>query len=62
MPALIDQEKCTGCQACLNVCPTGGIEMTIDDKATVTGRCEDCGSCFDACPSDAITICTQPAG
>lgn len=45
----------TGCDRCLNVCPTGAItpageHVTIDPMV-----CAGCGSCAALCPSGAIT-------
>jgi ferredoxin len=56
MAAKVDPEKCTGCGACADECPTDAIEMK-DDKAVVNeDECVDCGACVDVCPSEAITL------
>jgi len=55
MPAKVDQEKCTGCGACIDECPSEAIEMD-NDKAKVTDACVDCGACVDACPVEAISM------
>ena len=55
MPAVVDRETCTGCEACVSTCPTEAIEM-VDDKARVTDACVDCGQCVDACPVEAIEM------
>ena len=56
MAAKVDPEKCTGCGACADECPTDAIEMQ-DDKAVVNeDECVDCGACVDVCPSEAITL------
>ncbi len=56
MPALVDQEKCTGCEACVDACPTEAINM-IDGKAFVTvDECTDCEACVEECPEDAIEM------
>ncbi|HRK23617.1 MAG TPA: 4Fe-4S dicluster domain-containing protein [Beijerinckiaceae bacterium] len=31
---LVDQALCTGCGACLSVCPTNGLELVNADRAT----------------------------
>ena len=51
----IDLDKCTGCGACVPVCPFDVIEI-VDDKAHVSDGCNLCGACVDACDFDAITI------
>jgi NADH:ubiquinone oxidoreductase subunit F (NADH-binding)/(2Fe-2S) ferredoxin/NAD-dependent dihydropyrimidine dehydrogenase PreA subunit len=51
----IDSEKCTGCTACVEVCPVGA---TSGEKKKVHNLdamlCIKCGACFDACNFDAI--------
>ncbi len=54
MTAIVDKEKCTGCETCVDECPAVAITMN-DGKAKVdTELCVDCGSCVDVCPSEAI--------
>jgi electron transfer flavoprotein alpha subunit len=48
-------DSCTGCGACLTVCPFGAIE-TRDGKAFINEACRACGQCVDACPVGAIEI------
>ncbi len=56
MPAIVDKEKCTGCESCVADCPSEAISM-VDDKAVVdAGGCIDCGVCVDACPVEAIKM------
>jgi len=51
----IDLDKCTGCGACVGVCPFGLLEV-VDDKVKLADGCTLCGACRDACPVEAITI------
>jgi ferredoxin len=56
MPAKVNPVKCTGCETCVEECPSEAINM-IDDKANVdVGSCIDCGVCVDACPEEAISM------
>ena len=55
MPAKIEKETCTGCEACVSSCPTEAIVMEAG-KAKVTDDCIDCGACVDECPVEAITM------
>jgi ferredoxin len=57
MAVKIDKETCTGCGACVDVCPVEAISMSDDSKAVVdAGTCTDCGACVDECPVEAISM------
>ncbi len=49
----VTENKCTGCGACMDVCPAEAIRMT-DGHATITMECIDCGACPRVCPEGAI--------
>jgi len=53
----IDVDKCTGDEECVNICPTGTLEMQ-DGKAVVVAEdeCLGCESCIEACAAGAITV------
>lgn len=56
MAAQIDKEKCTGCGACVDICPVEAVKLE-DEKANVDeNTCVECGQCIDECPNDAITL------
>ena len=56
MPAKIDKEKCTGCESCVEECPSEAITM-VNEKAQIDAdACVDCGVCVEACPSEAISL------
>jgi ferredoxin len=55
MAAVVDAEKCTGCETCVDECPVEAICMK-DDKAVISDDCVDCGACVDACPVEAISL------
>ena len=57
MPAFVDQEKCTGCGACVDACPVEAITMEDGGKAKVNpDTCIDCGACVSECPVEAISM------
>jgi len=56
MPTKVDKEKCTGCETCVEECPSEAVKM-VNDKAEIDNdACIDCGVCVDACPAEAITM------
>ncbi len=55
MPAKVDKETCTGCESCLDECPSEAITMA-DSKAEINDACVDCGVCVDSCPVEAISM------
>ena len=52
----IDEEKCTGCGACIPDCPEGALQL-IDGKARLVSDlfCDGLGACIKTCPTGAIT-------
>lgn len=54
----IDPAKCTGCGACVHVCPEGDILGLINGKAELIepSHCIGHGACKQACPRDAIAL------
>ncbi|WP_292486757.1 4Fe-4S binding protein [Methanohalobium sp.] len=57
MPAVVDSEICTGCEACVDECPVDAISMNDDGIAVVDEEeCTDCEACIDICPVEAISM------
>lgn len=55
--ATINQDKCSGCRICNNLCPFNAI-LFHDDKMVSEvnpALCQGCGTCIAACPAGAIT-------
>ncbi|TDA68339.1 MAG: 4Fe-4S dicluster domain-containing protein [Clostridia bacterium] len=54
MAAIVNEDLCTGCGACAEVCPEEAI--TVNDVAHVDpDKCLDCGICVDECANEAIS-------
>ena len=53
--AQVDEEQCTACEACEEVCPMDAI--TIEETAFVNvDRCIGCGLCITRCEFDSMTL------
>jgi Fe-S-cluster-containing hydrogenase component 2 len=52
--AVIDKEKCTGCETCVNECPSTAITVENEKAQVDKDMCVDCETCVDVCPSEAI--------
>ncbi|MFZ4581125.1 MAG: ATP-binding protein [Paludibacter sp.] len=53
----IDEELCNGCEACVQGCHEGALQM-IDGKARMVSElfCDGLGACIGDCPVGAITL------
>jgi Fe-S-cluster-containing hydrogenase component 2 len=60
---VVEEEKCTGCQACVGACPFGII--TMDPVTHKALKCDLCGGekpvCVEICPSHVLAALTDPA-
>ena len=55
--ATVDQNKCSGCRICNNMCPFNAILFHEDRMVTEVNPalCQGCGTCIAACPAGAIS-------
>jgi NAD-dependent dihydropyrimidine dehydrogenase PreA subunit len=50
----LDEARCTGCGACVEVCPTGALTL-VEGKAHLDDTlCRACEACIQACPAGAL--------
>jgi NAD-dependent dihydropyrimidine dehydrogenase PreA subunit len=54
---IIDPELCDGCARCVEVCPTGALDLMMDKAALrYPDHCTYCTTCEEACPTNAIAL------
>ncbi len=53
--AWVDEDLCTGCGVCVEVCPYGARERSDRKRVTrvIEVLCQACGACVAACPNNA---------
>ena len=52
IPKTVDENRCTQCGVCEEVCPVGAIELS--DYPVFSKSCFDCFNCIRLCPEEAI--------
>jgi Fe-S-cluster-containing hydrogenase component 2 len=52
----IDEDLCTGCEECIEVCPMEAIKAEDALAQVMEERCIGCGLCVAACPVEAISM------
>lgn len=52
---IIDQDACTGCGACVEVCPFAALSL-VEGLAVVNDNCTACGACVPECPVGALSL------
>jgi ferredoxin len=57
-----DDDRCTGCGACLRNCPTKAIRIKNRKSIRIVDQCIGCGACQRLCPTGAVTALTQGPG
>jgi thioredoxin reductase/ferredoxin len=53
----INDDRCTGCEACITVCPTDVLELDgTKSRVKRFGDCIQCEQCVSACPTTALVM------
>jgi len=58
----MDASRCSGCDACINLCPTGALQLIRDEENTAVeyrvnpASCNGCGICVSVCEEAAVSI------
>ena len=60
--ANINQDKCTQCGKCAEICRFNAIPIINDQYIIMPLNCEGCGYCARVCPTEAITMEEQNVG
>jgi 2-oxoglutarate ferredoxin oxidoreductase subunit delta len=56
---IIDEQKCTGCGTCVEICPMQVFEMDKKRKKAIVKKpneCIGCRACEVQCPAGAIKV------
>ncbi|GIW72756.1 MAG: hypothetical protein KatS3mg102_2298 [Planctomycetota bacterium] len=60
----VDDQRCTLCGTCARVCPTGALNLSVEEGLSLRAvDCVACGLCEALCGEEAVAVsCVLPAG
>ena len=50
----IDRQACDGCGLCVEICPTGTLQLVDHMIQVDSSLCDECYACVDVCPQEAL--------
>ena len=50
----VDRQACDGCGLCIEICPTGALQLVDDLIQVESSLCDECYACVDVCPQEAL--------
>jgi ferredoxin len=56
MVARINEDTCTACGACIQVCPVEAIKLDFGSVKVDPNQCTGCGTCVEECPVEAVSL------
>lgn len=59
---VVDEEKCSGCGMCAEICQFNAIAVINKEVLIFNEICHSCGACVIACPARAISEVKRPIG
>ena len=59
---LIDEDKCTYCKKCMEICRFGAIAIVGKTVLTFPELCHSCGGCIAVCPENAVSEMDRELG
>src|SRR5690242_19427351 len=58
----INDDRCTGCDACVAVCPTNVLDLVSNKSRVLRFQdCIQCEACMFACPTEALVMVPEGA-
>ena len=57
---MVNDPACTGCGACVQVCPLDAVHLEEGRAVTDRTRCQACGRCVPACPAKGRRVAGTP--
>jgi len=58
--AVVDGERCTGCETCVNRCQMEAVRMDGATAVVLGERCIGCGLCVPTCPEGVLSLEQKP--